>query len=170
MMKKNAPKTRYRYQIVDDPDNLVFPKHPDKLSKQPNWTDRMTGRMPVFYFYTALIGFGVAYFLIGVFGLTLQLEPQKTMQWGGVVGLVLGYLAGRYLIEPRLIIPFEQGTKEQQQDAVKRMNEYLQEQEEEEAFYRQVEEEDAAKPDFDPAVFADEDMEDAEETLPDGEE
>lgn len=162
-MFKNKATPRYRYQIVDDPNNIEFPKHPDRLSKQPNWTDRLTGRIPTFYMYTALIGFGLAYLLIGVFGLISGIEPQKTMQWGGVVGLLLGYAAGKYVIEPVLMIPFEKGTHEQQLDAVRRMNEYLQEQEEEEAFYRQVEEEDAGKLDFDPAVFDDEEPVDENE-------
>ncbi|MDO5547301.1 MAG: hypothetical protein Q4F79_02310 [Eubacteriales bacterium] len=155
MFKKKASMPRYRYQIVDDPDNAEFPKHPDKLSKQPNWTDRITGRIPTFYLYTALIGFGLAYLLVGVLGLILGSEPQKAMQWMGVIGLALGYGAGKYLIEPWLMIPFEKGTHAQQVDAVNRMNAYLREEEEEEAFYRQVEEEDAAQPDFDRAVFDD---------------
>ena len=154
-MFKNKTK-RYRYEIIDDPDNTEFPKHPDKLSKQPNWTDNVAGRMPTFYLSTAFLGFGLAYVLVGVIGLLLHAEPQKAMQWMGVVGLCLGFAAGKYVIEPRLIIPFEQGTQEQKLEAIRRMNVYLDEIAEEERYSREAEKEALEQPDFDPAVFDDE--------------
>lgn len=154
-MFKNKTK-RYRYEIIDDPDNAEYPKHPDRLSKQPGWTDNVAGRMPTFYLSTAFLGFGLTYVLVGIVGLLLHAEPQRAMQWMGVVGLLLGFAAGKYLIEPRLIIPFEQGTPEQKKEAVRRMNEYLDELAEAEAYAREAEQEALEQPNFDPAVFDDE--------------
>ena len=94
--------------------------------------------------------------LVGIVGLLLHAEPQRAMQWMGVVGLLLGFAAGKYLIEPRLIIPFEQGTPEQKKEAVRRMNEYLDELAEAEAYAREAEQEALEQPAYDPAVFDDE--------------
>ena len=155
MQKKSQPtylSRNYCYQIVEDPENKEFPLHPDKVSRYPSWTDRKLGGLPVFHLYCAVFGFCAVYIFGGLLGAFAGL-PMTSMRYWSVLGLLLGYACGRFLLEPKLmLIAFEDASHEQQLRAVASMKEVLEAQAEVEA-YRQ---EKAETVDYDRSVYEDE--------------
>ena len=159
MEKKRNILGGYRYEIIDDPSNKEFPKHPDKISKQPAWTDRKTFGLPVFHLYSFVFGFCIVYIAAGVVGVALNMTIPH-MDYLTIIGMIAGYLVGRFIIEPHfLMIPFEKGTHEQQEKAVATMMDYLGEQAEVEAYRKEKAEAEANKLTYDPSVFDDEEDE-----------
>ncbi|MGN1014168.1 MAG: hypothetical protein ACI4PM_02290 [Butyricicoccus sp.] len=143
----------YCYQIVEDPNNAEFPLHPDKVSRYPNWTDRKLGGMPVFPLYCAVFGFCAVYIIGGLLGALAGL-PMTHMHYASVIGLLLGYVLGRFVLEPKLmLVAFEDASHEQQLRAVESMRDAL-EQEAEIRAYRQ-EKAEAEAQNYDRSVYED---------------
>ncbi|MGN1013822.1 MAG: hypothetical protein ACI4PM_00535 [Butyricicoccus sp.] len=161
--KKRSAFGGYRYEIVDDPNNEEFPKHPDKISKQPSWTDRKTFGLPVFHLYSFVFGFCIVYIGAGLIGVITNTTISH-MDYLTIIGMLAGYFVGKFIIEPNfLMIPFEKGTHEQQVGAVARMMDYLGAQAEVEEYRKEKAEAEANKLDYDPSVYEDDEEVD---TLP----
>lgn len=118
--------------VPDDPD---FPDHPDYIALKPQWTERQLWRMPAIRFYLTIIFFclGMIAFGIvnGVFALGLQ---RGAVGWWQIFGGVIGFVGSREVVEPRMRIPFANGTYEQKKQAteaylaeIKKMDEALEE-------------------------------------------
>ena len=121
--------SKYCYKIVEDPNNTEFPVHPDKVSKIPNWTDRKLGGFPVLYLYGAVFGFCAVYIFGGLLGALMHLSMEY-MHYFSVIGLVVGFLIGKFIVEPMVLVSFEQATHEQQARAVQDLLLFLEEESE----------------------------------------
>lgn len=99
----------------EDPE---YPEHPDYIALRPNLTERQLWRMPAIRFYLAIIGFCIGMVVFGVINQLFSLGMTRgAVGWYQIFGAAIGFLFSREYLEPRLRIPFSQGTPEQRKKA-----------------------------------------------------
>ena len=118
--------------VPDDPD---FPEHPDYIALKPQWTERQLWRMPAIRFYLTIIFFCLGMIAFGIVNSVFALGLQRgAVGWWQIFGGVIGFVGSREIVEPRMRIPFANGTYEQKKQAteaylaeIKKMDEALEE-------------------------------------------
>lgn len=102
-------------QQAIDPD---FPDHPDYIALKPHLTERELWRMPAIRFYSTIIFFCLGMILYGIINGVLDLGMTKgAVGWYQIFGAAIGFMLSREVFEPRLRIPFANGTYEQKKAA-----------------------------------------------------
>ena len=102
-------------EMTDDPD---YPVHPPYISLKPQLTEVQLWRLPAIRFYCTILFFCFGMILFGVINQVFALGMDKgAVGWYQLIGGAIGFLFSREILEPRLKIPFSQGTPEQKKKA-----------------------------------------------------
>ena len=159
---------------------------PDRIPLNPKLTEEQRFKMPAIRFYCMILGFCLGMILFSALRIALKLT--MSVHWTFVVELIvaaLGWALSKYVIEPKMYIPYEEGTAEEKLDEMNRLqrkqdeeetemkrllgDKYLSklhEMEEREAQEEKEKQEQAKQSGVDRAVFEDDEP---EEILPAGE-
>lgn len=98
----------------------LYPQHPEYIALKPAMTEQKLLKQPACRYYSMIFGFAGGMMLFGLlnlFGLGL---PQSAYIWFEILGLFAGIMLSMNVLEVRWRIPFENGTPEQQKEAVAR--------------------------------------------------
>lgn len=102
-------------EVEEDPD---YPEHPPYISLKPQLTEVQLWRLPAIRFYCTILFFCFGMILYGIINQVFGLGMDKgAVGWYQLIGAAIGFLISREIIEPRLKIPFSQGTPEQKKKA-----------------------------------------------------
>ncbi|MDO5784114.1 MAG: hypothetical protein Q4P20_03510 [Eubacteriales bacterium] len=102
-------------EIEEDPE---YPAHPPYISLKPQLTEVQLWRLPAVRFYCTILFFCFGMILYGIINQVFGLGMDKgAVGWYQLIGAAIGFLLSREVIEPRLKIPFSQGTPEQKKKA-----------------------------------------------------
>lgn len=147
---------------------------PDRIPLNPNLTEEQRFKMPAIRFYCMILGFCLGMILFSALRIALKLTIS--VHWTFVVELIvaaLGWALSKYVIEPKMYIPYEEGTAEEKLDEMNRLQRKQDEEEAEmkrllgdkylsklhEMEERETQEKNGAEPSVDRAVFEDDEPE-----------
>lgn len=102
-------------EMEEDPE---YPVHPPYISLKPQLTEVQLWRLPAIRFYCTILFFCFGMILYGIINQVFGLGMDKgAVGWYQLIGGAIGFLFSREFLEPRLKIPFSQGTPEQKKQA-----------------------------------------------------
>jgi hypothetical protein len=109
---------------------------PDRIPLNPNLTEEQRFKMPALRFYCMILGFCMGMIVFSLIRMALQLTIS--VHWTFVAELILaaaGWALSKYVIEPKMYIPYEDATAEEKLDE---MNRLQKKQDEEEAEMKEL--------------------------------